>query len=163
LKSSLTHRLTFSQDHVPQFDLLGGLPDTPSEVHSENDRYSEDFPAYKSAWEPIHGGNEATSFHRAGVQRGPIDAKFEDALDYYGTDVKTVKNGKKDGVYLFGTRIVKAELNSLGDVVVPLGKDKLRVMEFLDKFSKVEKLKLRGLAAAGPLCNFMGQQKQPIR
>ena len=34
----------------------------------------------------------------------------------------------------------------------------MKLVAFLDKFSRVERLKLRGLVSAAPLCNYLGQQ-----
>jgi len=93
--------------------------------------------------------------HRQAAQRGPLDASVDNKLDSLHSTVNITKSGKNDGIYLFGTRIMKTKIGKDNEPQVIIGSTLMPIEQFVRKFERVESTKLRGIMSAAPLIQFM--------
>jgi hypothetical protein len=91
--------------------------------------------------------------------------------------VPVTKTGKKDGTYMFGTRLLRAQIKnlSLGEIdgkldmctsligQVIVGTKKVPLEQFVRQYEKVESVKLRGMQSALPICTMMGARSTTIK
>jgi len=82
--------------------------------------------------------------HREKVSRGKLDDLVDDALDSVFTENMITKLGKKDGVYLFGTRIMKTKV-ATGEIAALVGNKSFTISDYVNKFEKIELLKKKGM------------------
>lgn len=132
------------------FDLLGGLleDEETEEIHSRSNRNSrKERSQNRSERSKSSSHHEiSTSFksHRSKSSRGPLDEKIDSILDKINYSVPITKQNKMEGVYIFGSRImrIKEEKDKL---FVIQGSKKYSIEEFIAKFEKVELVRLKGL------------------
>jgi len=86
-------------------------------------------------------------------ERGPVDERVDNFLDSIPVPrVPILKHGKRDGVYMFGARIMKVE--DSGTLYVIVGSKKMTIQEFINKFEKVERTRLKGFQSAMVMMKF---------
>jgi len=126
-------------------DLLGEYSDEEEKINNTKEQYSSS----DSTTGEMRSHREANS-------RGHLDESVDNQLDRIQYSIPLKKYGKKDGFYLFGTRIMKTQLNN-GSVVVTVGNATMTISDFVAKFEKVESTKLRGLSGAQTVCSMLSQ------
>jgi len=108
--------------------------------------------------------------HRNIPKRGPLDEFVDVYLDSMEPpSVAIVKYGKNDGVYLFGSRLMKitaASSSTRGHkdrtVHVLAGNQQIPLEDFISKFEKVETMRLKGLKSAQAACNMLLSGQIPV-
>jgi len=102
--------------------------------------------------------------HRLQPQRGPVDEVCDSIFDgYHALRVPLKKQGRQDGVYLFGMRIMKIYLQKENNIATPrvfVGQKVMLISEFLSKFERVEILRKKGFDSAVLMTNMMGKALQ---
>jgi len=153
------------------FDLLGGLSD--EEIEEEQQQQTQ-----FSKHHQQHTGKTTTTLnsvapnvssgstkkHRDKPQRGPVDVIVDQYFDSVLLSVPVIKQGKNDGFYLFGSRLIKIAYNenfnnsnNFDNINVIIGNHHhlILISEFISKFERIEVLKLKGLSSAKAACNLM--------
>jgi len=125
-------------------DLLGEYSDEEEKNNNTKEQYS-------STDSTI---GEMRSSHREADPRGPLDNSVDNQLDRIQYSIPLKKFGKKDGFYLFGTRLMKTKFSN-GDVVATVGNATMTISDFVAKFEKVESTKLKGLSGAQTICSML--------
>ena len=121
------------------------------------------FPSRISAT-PIESWRRCVIVLSLNFQRGPIDAAADNYFDSVSLSVEVKKNGRNDGVYVFGSRIMKIQSDSgslvgkffrcIDSSVVNAPKTRVTVDDFIAKFERTEALRLKGLRAGTFFCAF---------
>jgi len=139
--------------HVqPTYDLLGGSVGEMSENNEDDHNNEEIYSNYTNDLYSV----DSYAPHRQSEQRGPLDASVDEKLDSVHSTVSITKSGKNDGVYLFGTRMMKTKLGKdYNDPRVIIGSTLMPIEQFVRKFERVESVKLRGIMSAGPIIQFL--------
>jgi len=140
-------------------DLLGGLTDDEDDQTEERLVYRQQREEGFS-WEQTD--QKSSSLHRNLPQRGSIDVLVDDFLDQQSLDIEVKKNGKNDGVYLFGSRLMKICVKEGHLLVVLSQQNRIDISTFILKYEKVEKMRLRGLQAAMSVCTMFGSSSQTV-
>jgi len=146
-----------TEHHQPTYDLLGGSLDVepdvdihaPEEDYYQEDVYSNYSEASSSNWR----------VHREQPQRGAVDGAVDSILDHIPVTIVIKKTSKTDGTYLFGTRIMKTKFGHDFKLQVVVGSKMMTIHEFVNKYEKVEAIKVKGLLGAMPLIQFMTAKK----
>jgi len=139
---------------IDDIDLLGGLIE-----EEEEERMDALFsPVRQSDFHSPRPSSDANKSHRLSPQRGPIDESVDNLLDTLTTAVPIKKQGRTDGVYLFGARIMRISKSRTGELTVIVGANKLQISEFLKKYEKTEVVRIRGLQSALTIATFVGSQ-----
>jgi len=114
---------------------------------------------------PVTINTGDTSAHRDLPQRGSIDEAVDRYLDGVDLSVQVVKQGRVDGVYVFGARIMRTELEQ-HKIFVVNGKKKTEISTYIFQFEKTEMLRARGLDSAMQAMNVINVgviSMQPIQ
>jgi len=147
--------------NAPAIDLLGGLTDEEDEEPLfEREELHRVVPKRASQpWDQappqqrqIDGG-VSSSRHRDLPQRGPVDIvadEWFDGVSHLRVAVK--KSARLDGVYLFGTRVIKLKLEHGQLYVTITPKNVMTLAAFVERFDRVEALRVKGLNAAINVC-----------
>jgi len=155
-KSEPVLQIAASTHVQPTYDLLGGSVGEMSENNEDDHHHDHNREETYSNYTNDLYSVDSYAPHRQAGQRGPLDASVDDKLDSLHSTVKITKSGKNDGVYLFGTRMMRTKLgkdNNNPQVII--GSTLMPIEQFVRKFEKVESVKLRGIMSAGPLIQFM--------
>jgi len=155
-----------ARTEVDTIDLLGGLTDDEDEEVIPRDEPQLGKRAHQLPWDQKQEAREAqpqrsgvaSSLHRGLPQRGNVDAIADQFFDNALISVPIKKTSKTDGVYLFGSRIMKLQLQDGGLVVAIAPKNKMALDAFIAKFEKVETLRAKGLQAAFNVCTMLGSK-----
>jgi len=157
-----TQLFLLQQPQLPpddDFDLLDG------NISDEEDRrqFTDDITSNWSEsvnYGSIVSGGLRQPRHRDLAARGPIDTVVDMYLDQHHEVllVPVYKYGRRDGVYMFGTRLMKTRTVD-NNIFVGSGGHGVGIRDFTTKFGRVESVKLRGLqsaSAAFPFFSMMG-------
>jgi len=137
---------------IQTIDLLGGLIDEDEPEHSPFEFQKQREPNDETLSESQIINNS----HRSAPQRGPLDAKVDIFFDSVPVNVTVKKIGNIDGVYLFGSRMMKIRIQN-DKLIVTLGpKNILPIDQFVSKFERVETIRMKGLNAALNVCTMLG-------
>lgn len=152
-------------------DLLGGLTDDEEEVEVVPRHEPQLAKRQQQSWEkqeakefkPQQPGYAAVE-HRDQPQRGNLDVVADNYFDDAVLSVSVKKTSKTDGVYLFGARVMKLQIQN-GQLVVAISpKNKMNLDDFIAKFDRVEALRAKGLQSALNMCTMLGGMKQtPVK
>jgi len=160
---------------IPDFiDLLGGAADEDWEPRKNNSRsqqksrqltHSYDDASNDDASDRSSRGSNSFAQHRLTPQRGRIDEMTDDILDSINwLEVPLKKQGKSDGVYLYGQRVMKIAINRNNGTpqVVLNPTQQMGIEDFLQKFMKCEKVRMKGLQSAIFMSRMMNNSSQSI-
>jgi len=95
--------------------------------------------------------------HREKASRGKLDDLVDDALDSVFTENMITKLGKKDGVYLFGSRIMKTKV-STGEIIALVGNKSFTIYDYINKFERIELLKKKAMLCVPATMLMLGAQ-----
>jgi len=154
--SFLTERSTIPPE--PEVDLLGGGSDD-EDFYAKNKKSRRNKKSATQEQEDEIDAVESnqnistdqTKTHRLAPQRGRIDELTDNLLDRitYGVPIK--KQGRNDGVYLLGQKMMKVNQH----LQVTVGRNETSVKEFIEKFERVESIRQKGLQSALIMAKFM--------
>jgi len=136
-----------------ELDLLGGILE-PIEEHSTlNQTKKFQQRAFNEKNLPIRSSStDSLRTHHNLLARGLIDQRVDSVLDISAYDVPILKHGKLDGTYKFGARILKIQLSATQEPIV----QKLLLVDFINKYERVETLRLQGLQSALTTSSMLG-------
>eukprot|EP01114_Cavostelium_apophysatum_P012444 TRINITY_DN2786_c0_g1_i1.p1 TRINITY_DN2786_c0_g1~~TRINITY_DN2786_c0_g1_i1.p1 ORF type:complete len:336 (+),score=84.76 TRINITY_DN2786_c0_g1_i1:90-1097(+) len=147
---------------APEIDLLAGSEDGASvDSRDDDDIYSyEGDSRSETSWQAESNASRSSETdheYRKAPQRGKIDEATDDALDRISVGAITLKKqGKNDGTYLFGQRMMKVRLDSYTRrPVVVVGRENMELRDFVEKFRRVETVRQKGLASAIAASQFL--------
>jgi len=138
---------------IQTIDLLGGLIDEDEPQEYSPFEFQKQWDANDEA---LSESQIINNSHRSAPQRGPLDAKVDIFFDSVPVNVTVKKIGNIDGVYLFGSRMMKIRIQN-DKLIVTLGpKNILPIDQFVSKFERVETIRMKGLNAALNVCTMLG-------
>eukprot|EP01118_Nematostelium_gracile_P007892 TRINITY_DN258_c0_g1_i6.p1 TRINITY_DN258_c0_g1~~TRINITY_DN258_c0_g1_i6.p1 ORF type:complete len:205 (-),score=62.18 TRINITY_DN258_c0_g1_i6:91-705(-) len=145
-------------------DLLGGLTDDEEEINDQifgnsNNHHRERQVKDDASDYSVESDRVRSSQHRNLPSRGAIDELVDAFFDRTTVGVSVKKNGRKDGVYLFGQRVIKVESDGVNIFVCNAGK-KQSMSDFITKFEAVEIVRAKGLQSAIHVCAMAGRPIQ---
>jgi len=97
---------------------------------------------------------ETEAAHRDLPTRGRVDESVDRYLDDQNLSVRVVKHGQTDGVYLFGSRIMKTALEQ-NLIIVISDKKRRDISTWISECEKTEMLRARGMDSAMQAVNMM--------
>jgi len=164
--TSTSNRTTLAE---PEVDLLGGGSDDDEYYAKNKNPKSKGRRGIDSSAQLLTTDNNDdgtmnniesgikvnTSTHRLAPQRGRVDELTDNLLDRVEYKISLKKQGKKDGVYLFGQKMMRVQLNISQQLRVLVGRDEMTIEDFVNKFERVEGLRQKGLESALMLTKFM--------
>jgi len=157
-KSEPVLQIAVSSHPQPSYDLLGGEAAEDHEEETPQHHHHHQHQAQYDTTEDVYSNysefGSVNAYHRQIPSRGQLDSLVDDKLDSIPTVTRITKTGKTDGVYLFGTRIMKTKLDK-AEVKVLLGASLMPIDQFVTKFDRVESTKMRGLMSAVPMIQFI--------
>jgi len=151
----MNENFPMNQQLAQELDLLGGAEDEDYfEEHHDRDTYREgNRHEARANGTTVYTDSSRMHSHRSACERGPTDERVDEFLDTLPVPrVPILKHGKKDGVYMFGARIMKVQESSTLYVLV--GNKKMTIREFIDKFERVEHTRLKGFQSAMVMMKF---------
>jgi hypothetical protein len=155
-------------------DLLGGLSETSSVVdlrEQQQQQQQREKQLQHSQQRQTQKNKEATSNrdntnsrtdHRDSPQRGTIDEAVDRYLDGMDLSVPVLKHGNVDGVYRFGARIMKTQLDQQKIYVVTSGNKRTEISTWIFQFEKTEMLRSKGFDSALHVITMMNATNPPV-
>jgi len=147
-----------------EIDLLGGSEDDRSASGSErSEDRDESYERGSNYSEDEYNSNSHSQLHRLSPQRGRVDEHTDNVLDNIRRLTTSIKKqGRNDGVYILGQRIMRVHLDHTQKPRVTIGTNSYTIQEFVDKFERVETTRQKGLESALLMTKMMGLKNSPI-
>eukprot|EP01119_Soliformovum_irregulare_P003074 TRINITY_DN13372_c0_g1_i1.p1 TRINITY_DN13372_c0_g1~~TRINITY_DN13372_c0_g1_i1.p1 ORF type:complete len:291 (+),score=104.99 TRINITY_DN13372_c0_g1_i1:180-1052(+) len=146
-------------------DILRGLSDVEDEEvhHHARDHHQAVHHSHHREYESDSGSYSSFNINLQGLSapiRGPIDEYIDSLLDRFQPQVPIKRTGKKDGVYVYGSRMMRAATNFDDDgYVMVTPQKKVDLQAFMQQYEKVETVRLQGLQAAMGMCSMLNASK----
>jgi len=146
---------------MDEIDLLGGGVEEDEE-HRVEEFFSSSL-RQSASQSPRPSSSSAHKFHRNSPQRGPIDESVDNFLDTLPIPAVPIKKqGKTDGIYLYGARIMRVSASRTGELSVIVGTNKLQISDYFNKYERTEIVRMKGLQSALIVATYVGSQKTQV-
>jgi len=154
-------------------DLLGGLSETSSVVdlrEQQQQQQQREKQLQHSQQRQTQKNKEVTSNrdnsnsrtdHRDSPQRGKVDEAVDRYLDGLDLSVPVLKHGNVDGLYRFGARIMKTQLDQQNIFVVTSGNKRTEISTWIFQFEKTEMLRSKAFDSALHVITMMNATNPP--